>query len=134
MRILIACVTSGVQTIVYYLAFFLGWTIGDMVHGPTRMTIYEAFGFGAFLKFSIVGFGILMLAINVLGAWINQKRWTWVLLLATTLFWFFFWVRGIDYFKASLFLVSGVIAIYSKFPIEKGLSRLIEMRRRAFKS
>ena len=126
-RLILCVITSGLQTIVYYLIFYLGETIGTMVHEPTRMTISEAVGFGAFIKFSIIAFCVIMLTMNLIGAIANRKRWTWGLLIITTIFYLIYWGQGISYIplKTALFLVTGVIAIYSKIPIEKVLNKLI---------
>jgi hypothetical protein len=126
-RILISLITSGLQTVIYYSVFYAGWTIGTMIYEPTRMTIYEAVGFGAYIKFSIVAFGIIMLALNLIDALANRRRWTWGLLISITIFYLIYWGQGINYipYKTGMFLVTGVIAIYSKIPIEKLLNKLV---------
>lgn len=129
-RILISFITSAAQTMVYYIVFYIGGTIAKMIHEPKRMTISEAVGFGAFLNFSIMAFGIIMITINLIDALANQRRWTWGLLISITAFYLIYWGQGIRYipFKTGLFLMTGLISIYSKIPIEKLLNNLIGVK------
>jgi hypothetical protein len=126
-RILISVITSAIQTLLYYLVFFIGWTFGTMIHEPTPMTISEAVGLGAFLKVSIVLFGIIILSMNLIDAIANQKKWTWGLLISMTVYYVIYWGQPLNYIplKTGLILITGLLAIYSKFPIEKLLNRLI---------
>jgi hypothetical protein len=129
-RILIGAIASVLQTIVYYLVFIIGGAVGTMIHEPTRMTISEVVGFGVFLKFSITAFGIIILAMNLIDALVNRKKWRWGLLILVTVFYVIYWGQGINYIplKTTLFLVAGLIAIYSKIPIERSLSKLMAPR------
>ncbi len=129
-RILISLFTSGFQTFVYYLVFYLSFTIGTIFHEPTSMTISEAVGFGAFLKFSIIMFGIIVITMNLIDAFFNKRKWTLTLLIVLTAICLVYWRHTVSYIplKTILFLVSGIIAIYSKIPIDKILKSLIRVR------
>lgn len=126
-RITVSVITSLFQTIVYYVVFYVAGVIGTLIRDPAQMTISEAVGFSAFFKFSIIAFGVIITVMNLIDALVNQKRWTWILVVLVTVFYVIYWGQDIRYipFKTGLFLLAGVVAIYAKFPGEKLLLRLI---------
>jgi hypothetical protein len=112
----------------YYFVLYFGWTFGQLIHEPTKLTIIEAIGFGVVIKLSIIIFGTMLLVTNILTAIVNRKIFTWTLLCIMTFIYLVGW--GEDFqtwpWKTSLFLIAGIFTIFSKFFIDKTLIGMID--------
>ena len=119
--------TTGLQIVIYYAVLYFGWTIGKVIHEPTKLTITEAIEFGLLIKLSLILFGTMLLVTNVLAALINRKFWTWGLLCIITILYLVGWGEDFDTWpwKTTLFLIAGLFTIFVKFMIDKKLNGLI---------
>ena len=119
--------TTGLQIGIYYAVLYFGWTIGKLIHEPTKLTLTEAIEFGLLIKLSLILFGTMLLVTNVLAALINRRVLTWGLLCIITLLYLIGW--GEDFnawpWKTTLFLVAGLFTIFIKFTVDKKLNGLI---------
>jgi hypothetical protein len=121
-RLLISgLLTTGLQIIIYYAVLYFAWTIGKLIHEPTKLTLIEAIEFGLLIKLSLILFGTTLLVTNVVASLLNNKVLTWGLLCIMTLLWDFdSWP-----WKTTLFLIAGLFTIFIKFTVDKKLNRLI---------
>lgn len=119
--------TTGLQIIIYYAVLYFGWTIGKLIHEPTKLTLIEAIEFGLLIKLSLILFGTMLLVTNVVASLLNNKFLTWGLLCTVTLLYLIGWGEDFDSWpwKTTLFLIAGLFTIFIKFTIDKKLNGLI---------
>jgi hypothetical protein len=119
--------TTGLQIAIYYAVLYFGWTIGKLVHEPTKLTLTEAIEFGLLIKLSLILFGTMLLVTNILAALINRRYLTWGLLCVITVLYLIGWGEDFEAWpwKTALFLVAGLFTIFTKFTIDKKLNGLI---------
>jgi hypothetical protein len=127
-RLLISgLLTTGLQIIIYYAVLYFAWTIGKLIHEPTKLTLIEAIEFGLLIKLSLILFGTTLLVTNVVASLLNNKVLTWGLLCIMTLLYLIGWGEDFDSWpwKTTLFLIAGLFTIFIKFTVDKKLNRLI---------
>ena len=119
--------TTGLQIIIYYAVLYFGWTIGKLIHEPTKLTLIEAIEFGLLIKLSLILFGTMLLVTNVVTSLFNNKVLTWGLLCIMTLLYLIGWGEDFDSWpwKTTLLLIAGLFTIFIKFTIDKKLNGLI---------
>ena len=119
--------TTGLQIIIYYAVLYFGWTIGKLIHEPTKLTLIEAIEFGLLIKLSLILFGTMLLVTNVVASLFNNKFLTWGLLCIMTLLYLIGWGEDFDSWprKTTLFLIAGLFTIFIKFAVDKKLNGLI---------
>jgi hypothetical protein len=119
--------TTGLQIIIYYAVLYFGWTIGKIIHEPTKLTLIEAIGFGLLIKLSLILFGTMLLVTNVVASLFNNKVLTWGLLCIMTLLYLIGWGEDFDSWprKTTLFIIAGLFTIFIKFTVDKTLNGLI---------
>jgi hypothetical protein len=88
--------TTGLQIIIYYAVLYFGWTIGKLIHEPTKLTLIEAIEFGLLIKLSLILFGTMLLVTNVVASLFNNKVLTWGLLCIMTLLYLIGWGEDFD--------------------------------------
>ncbi|MCX2745458.1 hypothetical protein OO013_16380 [Mangrovivirga sp. M17] len=125
-EIIKSIIATVLQTTIYILLFAMGWILGMVIHNPSSMTIAETVGFAAFIKFSIILFGTAMLIMNVVLKLLN-RRWLHGIMILFTVSYILYWGQGISYtpYKTLLFLITGIVAIYSKIPIDRLLNKTV---------
>ena len=119
--------TTGLQIAIYYGLLYLGWTLGKLIHEPTKLTLTEAIEFGMLIKLSLILFGAMLIAVNILSAIVNRKNFTWGLLCIITILYVIGWGEDFDTWpwKTTLFLIAGLFTIFIKPSIDKRLNGLL---------
>src|SRR5690606_7156970 len=119
--------TTGLQIIIYYAVLYFGWTIGKLIHEPTKLTLIEAIEFGLLIKLSLILFGPMLLVTNVVASLLNSKFLTWGLLCIMTLLSLLGSGEDFDSWpcKTTSFLIARLFTVFIKFTIDKKLNGLI---------
>jgi hypothetical protein len=124
--------TSLLQMILYLLILRLSATIQRLIFKSREMYISEVFEFVDVVQYLIILLAALLLATNIVTAIINKKIWTWGALIFVTLIYLIACNQYIHVWpwRITLFIVEGLVIIFSKPILEKAINRLLNYRLR----